>query len=136
MRMQDKVMAICIPHVLSTQKSWEEVQRTMTVKITQQHLDFAKLIFDVLLGCEDALFGQLWQDYFDNEERDAQVRTTTNKTAQFYSLLPDSFTTADVGRIWGYSSKSTASDKCRELCDQKVIKKIKQGHYIKLISAI
>ena len=136
MRMQDKVMAICLPLVLSTQKSWDEVQRTMTVSITQQHLDFATLIYDVLLSCEDALFGQLWQDYFDNEERDTQLRTTTNKTAQFYSMLPENFTTADVRSIWGYSSKSTASDKCKELVDQKIVKKVSQGHYQKLVSAI
>jgi len=136
MRMQDKVMAICIPLVLSTQKSWDEVQRTMTVKITQQHLDFATLMYDVLLSCEDALFGQLWQDYCDNEERDAQVRTTTNKTAQFFSLLPDNFTTSDVRTIWGYSSKSTASDKCKELVDQKIVRKVSQGHFQKLVSAI
>lgn len=136
MRMQDKLMAICIPHVLSTQKSWEDLQRTMTVKVTQQHLDFATLMFDVLLSCEDALFGQLWQDYFDNEERDAPVRATTNKTAQFYQMLPDNFTTAEVKSIWGYSSKSTASDKCKELVDQKLAKKISQGHYQKLVSAI
>ena len=136
MRMQDKVIAICIPHVLSTQKSWDELQRTMTVKITQQHLDFASLIFDILFKCEDALFGQLWQDYFDNEERDASIRNTSNKTAQFYSLLPDVFTTADVKSIWGYSSKTTASDKCKELVDQKIVKKLSQGHYQKLMSAI
>jgi hypothetical protein len=136
MRMQDKLMAICIPHVLSTQKSWEDLQRTMTVKVTQQHLDFATLMLDVLLSCEDALFGQLWQDYFDNEERDAPVRATTNKTAQFYQMLPDNFTTAEVKSIWGYSSKSTASDKCKELVDQKLAKKISQGHYQKLVSAI
>ena len=136
MRMQDKLMAICIPHVLSTQNSWEDLQRTMTVKITKQHLDFASLMFDVLLSCEDALFGQLWQDYFDNEERDAPVRSTTNKTAQFFKLLPDNFTTAEVKSIWGYSSKSTASDKCKELVDQKLVRKISQGHYQKLVSAI
>ena len=136
MRMQDKLMAICIPHVLSTQKSWEELQQTMTVKVTQQHLDFATLMFDVLLSCEDAIFGQLWQDYYDNEERDTQIRNTKAKTSLFYSQLPDHFTTADVKSIWGYSSKSTASDKCKEMVDQKIVKKLSQGHYQKLLSAV
>lgn len=136
MRMQDKLMAICIPHVLSTQKSWEELQQTMTVKITQQHLDFASLMFDVLLSCEDALFGQLWQDFFDNEERDTQIRNTKSKTVQFYQMLPDTFTTADVKSIWGYSSKTTASNKCKEMADLKIVKKLSQGHYQKMVSAI
>ena len=136
MRMQDKLMAICIPHVLSTQKSWEELQQTMTVKITQQHLDFASLMFDVLLSCEDALFGQLWQDYLDNEERDTQIRNTKTKTAQFYQMLPDNFTTADVKSIWGYSSKTTASNKRKEMTDQGIVKKLSQGHYQKMVSAI
>lgn len=136
MRMQDKLMAICIPQVLSTQKSWEELQQTMTVKVTQQHLDFATLMFDVLLSCEDALFGQLWQDYFDNEERDTQIRNTKSKTAQFFELLPETFTTADVRSIWGYSSKSTASDKCKEMVDLKMVRKLSQGHFQKMVSAI
>jgi hypothetical protein len=62
-RMQDKVMALCIPQVISTQKSWEEFQQTMTVKITRQHLEFATLMFEILFACEDALFGLMWQDY-------------------------------------------------------------------------
>ena len=56
-RMQDKVMALCIPLVVSTQKSWEQFQQTMTVKVTKQHLEFATLMFEVLFTCEDALFG-------------------------------------------------------------------------------
>ena len=55
---------------------------------------------------------------------------------QFFSLLPDNFTTSDVRTIWGYSSKSTASDKCKELVDQKIVKKVSQGHFQKLVSAI
>ncbi len=136
-RMQAKIMAVCIPLVLSTQKSWEEVCQTMTVKVTQQHLAFASLMFDVLLSCEDMLFGQLWQDYFDNEERDCTVRRIYDKTSDYFQQLPEQFTTKDVQQIWGYSSNSTASTRIHQMCESGQVKALKQrGHYQKLVSAI
>jgi hypothetical protein len=136
MRLQDKVMALCIPHVLSTQKSLEEVQRTMTVTITKQHLDFATLMFDVVSSTEEVLFGQMLQDFLDNENRDKKIRNTYDKTAKFFKLLPDTFTTQNVKDIWGFSTNSTASNKCKLFEEQKIIQKISHGKYKKLVSAI
>ena len=67
-RLQDKIMAVCIPQVISTQPSWEEFVKTGVVTIEQHHLDFADLMCEIINKCEDALFGQLLQDMFDNEE--------------------------------------------------------------------
>ncbi len=136
MRMQDKVMALCIPLVLSTQPSWDEVKTSMTVKVTKEHLNFATLMFDILLSCEDLLFGQLWQDYFDNEQRDCQVRRIYDKTSEYFTQLPAEFTTQDVMNIWGYSSNTTASERCKLLCQNGQVKKLRTGHYAKLVKAI
>jgi len=136
MRMQDKVMALCIPLVLSTQKSWDEVKASMTVKISKQHLAFASLVFDVLLRCEDQLFGQLWQDYYDNEQRDCQSRRVYDKTSEYFRRLPTEFTTQDVMNIWGYTSNTTASARCKSLCESGKIKKAGYGRFIKLVTAV
>ena len=135
-RMQDKVMAICIPQVVSTQTSWEEFQQTMTVKITRQHLEFATLMFEVLFACEDALFGLMWQDFYDNEERDTQTRIVYDKTSEYFQSLPQEFTTKDVMNIWGYSTTTTASARIREFVKSQQVEKIKQGHFRKLVTAI
>ncbi len=135
-RMQDKVMAICIPQVVSTQKSWEEFQQTMTVKTTKQHLQFATFVFDVLYACEDALFGLMWQDFFDAEERQTASRTVYDKTSEYYQALPDEFTTQNVMDIWGYSSKTTASARINSFIKSGVIKKIRQGHFQKMKTAL
>ena len=134
-RMQDKVMALCIPQVISTQKSWDEFLRTMTVKITRQHLDFATLMFEVLYASEEALFGLMWQDYFDNEHRDDQPRIMYDKTNEYYQQLSQEFTTNDVRTVWGYTSNATASERIRKLIDAGVVKKLRQGHFQKLKSA-
>ena len=134
-RMQDKVMAICIPQVISTQKSWEEFQQTMTVKITRHHLEFATLMFEVLFACEDALFGLMWQDYFDNENRDAQPRITYDKTNEYYQQLPKEFTTNDVKTLWGYTSNATASTRIKDFIDAGIVKKLGRGHFQKLTNA-
>ena len=134
-RMQDKVMALCIPQVISTQKSWEEFLQTMTVKITRQHLDFATLMFEVLFACEEALFGLMWQDYFDNEQRDEQPRIVYDKTNDYFQQLPHEFTTNDVKTVWGYTSNATASSRIRTLIEAGIVKKLSHGHFQKISSA-
>ena len=135
-RLQDKVMAVCIPQVISTQPSWEAFAKTGEVVIEQHHLDFATLMLEIVNKCEDALFGQLLQDMFDNEARDTQLRRVYDKTARFYAQLPDEFTTQDVMRVWGYNRVDTASKKIKGMIDQKQIEKIKNGAYRKLARVI
>jgi hypothetical protein len=135
-RMQDKVMAICIPQVVSTQKSWEEFLQTMTMKVTRQHLDFATLVFEILFACEEALFGLMWQDYFDNEERDTQTRIIYDKTSEHFESLPEEFTTKNVMDTWGYSSNTTASARIKTLIESGAVRKIGHGHFQKLRTAI
>ena len=137
-RMQDKIMAICIPLVVSTQKSWEEFQMTMTVKITKQHLEFAKLMFEVLYACEDYLFGQTWQEHYENEERDIQPRITYRKTSEHFNELPSEFTTDMFMKIWGYSSNSTASTRIKGFVKDGKVEPIegKRGYYKKLATAV
>ena len=135
-RLQDKIMAVCIPQVISTQPSWEAFVKTGEVKIEQYHLDFADLICEIINKCEDALFGQLLQDMFDNEARDTQLRRVYDKTAKFYSQLPDEFTTQDVMRVWGYQSNIAASSRIAKLEGQNIVEKITRGRYKKLAKAI
>lgn len=135
-RLQDKIMAVCIPQVISTQSSWEEFVKTGEAKIEQYHLDFAELMCEIINKCEDALFGQLLQDMFANEARDTQLRRVYDKTAKFYSMLPEEFTTKDVVNIFGYSSISTASSKCDKFVKENVCERISKGKFRKLAKAI
>ena len=77
--------------------------KTGEAKIEQHHLDFADLMCEIINKCEDALFGQLLQDMFENDARDTQLRRVYDKTAKFYAQLPDEFTTQDVMKICGYT---------------------------------
>ena len=86
--------------------------------------------------CEDMLFGQLLQDMFDNEARDTMIRRVYDKTAKFFSQLPEEFTTQDVMRVFGYTSNSTASRKIGTFVDQKIVEKCTHGRYRKLAKAI
>ena len=135
-RLQDKVMAVCIPQVISTQPSWEGFVKTGVCQIEQHHLDFADLMCEIINKCEDALFGQLLQDMYDNEARDTQLRRVYDKTPKYYAQLPDEFTTQDVMRIWGYSVSAAASRKCGELVKSCVIVKLQKGRFKKLAKAI
>ena len=135
-RLQDKIMAVCIPQVISTQPSWEVFVKTGEAKIEQHHLDFADLMCEIINKCEDALFGQLLQDMFDNEARDTQLRRVYDKTAKFYAMLPEEFTTQNVMEIWGYSQISNASKRITKLEKDNVIEKVKNGVYKKLAKAV
>ena len=135
-RLQDKVMAVCIPQVISTQPSWEAFAQTGECRIEQHHLDFADLMCEIINRCEDALFGQLLQDMFDNEARDTQLRRVYDKTAKYFGQLPDEFTTQDVMRVFGFSSNTTASSKCTLWVRQNIAEKLGQAKYRKLAKAI
>ena len=58
-------------------------------------------MFDVISSNEEVLFGQMLQDFLVNEKRDKKIRNTYDKTAKFYKLLPDTFTTQNVKEICG-----------------------------------
>ena len=135
-RLQDKVMAVCIPQVISTQPSWEEFVKTGVCQIEQYHLDFAELMCEIINKCEDALFGQLLQDMYDNEARDTQLRRVYDKTAKFYSMLPEEFTTQDVMRVWGYGRLDCASRKVNDFVKNNQVEKVTKGCYKKLANAI
>lgn len=135
--MQDKLMAICIPQVISTQPDWEVFKRTMTVRVTQRHLDFATLMFEVMMKCEDALFGRLWQNSIDNAHlAENQPRTVTDNTAKNFEMLEEVFTTADVQRVWKYTSNATASTTVKELCKKGYAEKLARGRFRKLMTTI
>ena len=135
-RLQDKVMAVCIPQVISTQPSWSEFVSTSRVKIEQHHLDFADLMCEVINTCEDALFGKLLQEMFDNEANHTVLRRVYDKSARYYTQLSDEFSTQDVMRIWGYSSITTASHKCQALERDHIIEKLGRGRYRKIATTI
>jgi hypothetical protein len=111
------------------------IEKTMTVKVTRQHLEFATLMFEVLFSCEEALFGLMWQDYFDNEHRNEQPRIVYDKTNDYYQQLSQEFTTNDVKNVWGYSTIATASTRITKLIDAGVVEKIGHGKFRKLKSA-
>lgn len=135
--MQDKLMAVCIPQVISTQPDWEEFRRTMTVRVTQRHLDFASLMFDVMTKCEDALFGRLWQEHINNAQlSENQPRNVTDNTAKNFAQLDVEFTTADVQRVWQYTSNATASTTIAQLCKKGYAQKTSRGHFRKLVNTI
>ena len=92
-------------------------------------------MFEVLSSCEEYLFGQMWQDYYDGENRDSQPRITYDKTNEYFQSLPSEFTTQNVMEIWGYSSTTTASTRIKDFIDAGLVKKISRGHFQKLSNA-
>jgi hypothetical protein len=91
---------------------------------------------EIINKCEDALFGQLLQDMFENDARDTQLRRIYDKTAKFYAQLPDEFTTQDVMKICGYTKNDSASRKTKEWVRAKVVEKLQKGVFRKLAKAI
>lgn len=85
-----------------------------------------------IFACEDALFGQMWQDYFDNEHRNELPRIVYDKTNDYFQQLPRLFTTNDVKTIWGYTSNTTASTRISTLIQAGAVKKLRQGHFEKI----
>ena len=87
-------------------------------------------------SCRAPIAVPIFYQMFENEARDCQIRRIYDKTAKFYSMLPDEFTTQDVMRIWGYRNLSAASRKLSKMTNECVIEKIEKGKYMKLAKAI
>ena len=66
------------------------------MKITEQHMGYTSLMFEILFAFEERLFRLMWQDYFDNEERNTQTRSVYDKTSEYFESLPQEFTTYNV----------------------------------------
>ena len=105
------------------------------VKVTDNDLRMASVIFDAVLYYQDHLFGQMLQDSWDNAKREFQPRKRNSRYAQAYEQLPSPFSVSDVERVLGVTNNAAAQH-CKRWLQSGYIDRQKQGTYVKLITSI
>jgi hypothetical protein len=66
------------------------------LKVLDSDLQFATLIYDAIIYWQDAFFGQMLLDSWENGERQFVPRVRTTENSQKYALLSESFTSKQV----------------------------------------
>ena len=105
------------------------------VKVTDNDLRMASVIFDAVVYYQDHLFGQMLQDSWDNAKREFQPRKRNSRYAQAYEQLPSPFSVNDVERVLGVTNGG-AKNHCYRWLQSGYIDRQKQGTYVKLITSI
>jgi hypothetical protein len=105
------------------------------IKVANDDLQFATLIYDAIIYWQDAFFGQMLLDSWENGERQFVPRVRTTENATRYALLGDYFTTkAVVDNL--KLGKAAASNQVSRWLQSGYIEKTGHGKYRKILQAI
>ena len=105
------------------------------IKVTNDDLQFATLIYDAIIYWQDAFFGQMLLDSWENGERQFVPRVRTTENATRYALLGADFTTkAVVDNL--KLGKAAASNQISRWLQSGYIEKTGHGKYRKILKQI
>ena len=105
------------------------------IKVANDDLQFATLIYDAIIYWQDAFFGQMLLDSWENGERQFAPRVRTTENAQKYALLGDEFSFKQVKEILNLTP-SAANNQTSRWVSSGYIERSGRGKYRKLIRAI
>ena len=105
-----------------------------TLDITDNDLAFAELIGDYLMFISIYQWGNALIEALDNELVENKPRKNKSKLIDLYARLPKTFTKEDLGVY--YDSDVSVRVLISRLVKVKVIKKLKDGSYTKLVESI
>ena len=116
----------------------KEFDETGTYQVDDIDCQFARLIMNIQYRCQHHYFGALAHNYYANLNRDAMAAQSNHKTrfVECYSKLPGEFTTEEFAQVFGLANTDSAGAQIRTLINEKSIKRLKRGHYRKLMASI
>lgn len=105
------------------------------VKVTDDDLRFAGVLFDSVIYWQDAFFGQMLSDSWENGEKNFTPRLRTTRNSEAYAALPREFTTDDVAQRLDVKTKAAASQITRWI-KAGYVERVKQGLFKKVYDSI
>ena len=105
------------------------------VTVTDDDLSFARVLFDSVIYWQDAFFGQMLSDTWENGEKNFTPRVRTTRNSEAYSALPSEFTTDDVAQRLELKTNAAASQIKRWL-KAGYVERVKQGWFKKVYDCI
>ena len=105
------------------------------LKVVDSDLQFATLIYDAIIYWQDAFFGQMLLDSWENGERQFVPRVRITENAQRYAMLGNEFTFKQVKDRLNLTS-SAASNQLIRWTDSGYIERSGRGKYRKILKKI
>jgi hypothetical protein len=98
-------------------------------------LRFSEVMFNSVVAWQDAYFGQMLQDSWDNADKAFVPRVRRSKNADGFAALPQEFKNADVQRCLDISGHAASNQIIRWL-SAGFIEKKQKNNYRKLVDFI
>ena len=105
-----------------------------TLEITDNDLAFAELIGDYLMFISIYQWGNKLMEALEEEISNCKPRKNSSKLVDMFERLPKTFTKQDLMAY--YSNDKSISCCISRLARSNVIKKMKDGTYVKLVDSI
>jgi len=105
------------------------------VTVTDDDLRLAEVLFDSVIYWQDAFFGQMLSDSWENGEKNFTPRIRSTRNSETYATLPQEFTIDDVEQRLALGRSASASQVRRWLA-AGFIERMKQGKYKKVYDSI
>ena len=104
-------------------------------RVTDDDLRFSEVMFNSVVAWQDAYFGQMLQDSWENADKAFVPRVKRSKNADAYIMLPQEFTNADVQRCLDISGHAASNQIIRWL-SAGFIEKKQKNNFRKLVDFI
>ncbi len=103
--------------------------------MTDDDLKFSEVMFNSVVAWQDAYFGQMLQDSWENADKAFVPRVKRSKNSDGYALLPQEFKNADVQKVLDISSGG-ASMQIDRWVTSGFVEKLSKNHYKKIVDFI
>ena len=104
-------------------------------RVTDDDLKFSEVMFNSVVAWQDAYFGQMLQDSWENADKVFVPRVRRSKNADGFAALPQEFKNADVQRCLDISGHAASNQIIRWL-SAGFIEKKQKNNYRKLVDFI
>ncbi len=126
-------ISISLPFIVM--RHWDEWQEKKTLTIDDTDRKLCRLAMEIQYRCQQFFFGEMAQNYFDDQTKEFVQRHRTRKYDECFRKLPDEFKTEKFAECFGCSAP-TAARSIRRLKDDGVIENVRYGIYRKLVAEL
>ena len=129
--------SLCIAAPYIDMRHWQEREEKGTYEIDELDKELMELVLDIQYRTQHHYFGELARNYFDEQQKDAtQFRRRTTRFEQCFMQLPETFTTEEFTKVFGYANQHSAAKTIDRLTKDKAIERTKRGLYRKRVQSI
>ena len=104
-------------------------------RVTDDDLRFSEVMFNSVVAWQDAYFGQMLQDSWENADKTFVPRVRRSKNADAFIMLPQEFTNVDVQKYLDLD-QNAANQQINRWLKAGYVESLKRGNFKKLIDFI